>query len=363
MPTEDVFVTPELSGFFVPDTLYTGDRSLISVQVSDPQGIPDIVSVTLDFSNTGGDVAEKAMADDGLSGDIIAGDGMYVWLMTREKLNGISGKLAVSVTAEDQNGHRSLSILDSCWISAEETPRKPVLSQAVFPDSLTNDNVTDVFFSIQVQDEQGLETIDSVWCDLYLPYAPMPFFRLYLFDDGEHGDEIQADGLYTIRANLGTEVRSSGLYTLRFQARDRSGLLSKAFVATLPVIQENEVPVIFQVTAPASLSRGDADPIQLIIIEAEVHDLQGLQDIKRVYFNSYLPNGNASRDNPILLFDDGGQSADVESGDETAGDGVYSTTIQFPSNVPLGVYRFDFFAEDISGGLSDVWQHELTVTE
>jgi hypothetical protein len=114
-------------------------------------------------------------------------------------------------------------------------------------------------------------------------------------------------------------------------------------------------PVISNLIAPDSVTIGNDST--KIFLSITVWDQNGLNDISSVFFNSYIPpDGHASSANPIKMYDDG------THGDKTAGDGIYSTYVILPSTgVPHGTFRWDFFAQDKSGLLSNKISHNVVV--
>jgi len=89
----------------------------------------------------------------------------------------------------------------------------------------------------------------------------------------------------------------------------------------------------------------------------QVSDPNCIADLKRVFFNTFLPNGNPSSGNPFVMRDDG------KEGDVVADDSRYSLTIQITAQNATGTYRFEFQAEDKKGALSNKITHNITVTD
>jgi hypothetical protein len=59
------------------------------------------------------------------------------------------------------------------------------------------------------------------------------------------------------------------------------------------------------------------------------------------------------------MYDDGNLSG--ISGDDIAGDGIYSIIIQLPPNTQKGKYRFEFQAIDKSNASSNILTHYIYV--
>ncbi|GAF71898.1 unnamed protein product, partial [marine sediment metagenome] len=170
-------------------------------------------------------------------------------------------------------------------------------------------SLADVFLSIRVEDPQGLGDVDSVWFQVYSSTSPVPYLNGELLDNGTEGDAVEEDSVFSACLNLEGKLK--------------------------------DPPVLFGIEAPSTISRASADNF---LVSVRVMDPQGLGDIKSVYFNTTKPDGSPASGNPFEMFDDG------TSGDIQPGDGIYSLTVSITPQNATGIYRFDFFAEDYSGG-------------
>jgi hypothetical protein len=98
---------PTLSaGYLLPRAAPADGRTevVVRVQVSDPQGLTDIASVTLDGTALGR--GKIALRDDGWSNDGAASDGVYGGVFTVAPGTS-SGEQILLVTAQDKAGHRA----------------------------------------------------------------------------------------------------------------------------------------------------------------------------------------------------------------------------------------------------------------
>ncbi|MCR4418049.1 MAG: hypothetical protein NUV92_09955 [Ignavibacteria bacterium] len=120
---------------------------------------------------------------------------------------------------------------------------------------------------------------------------------------------------------------------------------------------QNVPPIVRNLQAPSVLNLHPTDTLK-IILSIEAYDPDGREDIKSVFFNSFLPDGSPSRSNPIYLYDDGNYQA---NGDQQANDGIYSRIIILPPNTPKGTYRFEFQAFDKKNESSNIISHNLVV--
>ncbi len=107
-------LTPErLSPAAIPADGQTG--SLVQVQVSDPQGLADIASVTVDLTTLGGKVV--SLKDDGRSNDGAAMDGLFGGLLTLP-YGASSGEATLAAVARDRAGHQTSTTLGSLVVLA-----------------------------------------------------------------------------------------------------------------------------------------------------------------------------------------------------------------------------------------------------
>ena len=350
--------TPVWEWISAPDILYLESSSAypVVVSVTDPQGRTDLRTVELSIRReaTGETVWVDTLRDDGLGGDILPRDGRFFSVFTESVAEGIAGTYMLFITAEDKSGHtatgqpRTMEAVDS------EKNLAPGISEPVAPDTLSEDDLSEVVITLRVGDPQGLDDIDSVIVRIYPPYQPVWSHSLLLLDDGPPGDQIAGDGVFSLKTDVSGMFPGSGTYALHFRAIDSGGLSSAPLVRFIQVSRSNDPPVLSGLSAPESLSRSSGQPI---LLSVRATDPQGAADIRTVAFNTTRPDGVASSGNPFAMFDDG------SSGDETAGDGVYSLTIAITAQNMTGAYRFDFYAEDLSGVRSAVLTHFINVVE
>jgi len=154
-----------------------------------------------------------------------------------------------------------------------------------------------------------------------------------------------------------TKRKNTGNYLLKLFGCNSDKRISNYILTNLILYRENHNPQIEKIYAPDTIIISEG--IQKYKLIAKVFDYEGLIDIKKVFFNSYKPDGSASNGNPFIMYDDGDKNG--ISGDDIAGDGLYSLTIQITPQNPKGTYRFDFYAMDKSDSLSNVYSHFITV--
>jgi hypothetical protein len=183
---------------------------------------------------------------------------------------------------------------------------------------------------------------------------------VYLYNDGNdsiHGDITKDDNTFSNKYPF-SQSFLNGNYNIRFFVQDLNNKV--LMVAEHNFRYNNNItdipPIVFNLIAPDTASiASDTLHIPLFIQAA---DSNGLNDIQYVYFNSFLPSGKASSQNPFLLYDDGNSI----HGDVLAGDGIYSQIISLPpSGVTLGTYRWEFQAIDRERKISNIIIHNIVV--
>jgi hypothetical protein len=181
-----------------------------------------------------------------------------------------------------------------------------------------------------------------------------------LFDDGDmahHGDAAKGDNTFSNKYPF-SQSFFNGKYSIQYYIINN---IDKAvLVAVHNFVYNNNItdiaPVVFNLVAPDTVTiSSDTVHINLSI---QVADSNGLNDIEYVYFNSFLPNGNPSSQNPFLMYDD----ANSIHGDAVAGDGIYSQIISLPpAGVTKGTYRWEFQARDRGKKTSNIIIHNIVV--
>ncbi|MFC1493291.1 hypothetical protein ACFL6O_04965, partial [candidate division KSB1 bacterium] len=216
------------------------------------------------------------------------------------------------------------------------------------PDTIdiTNSSLTSV--TVKCVDYSGPDDIRSVTGNIYLPYSPVPDNTIDFNDNGTGEDQIAGDSIFTAIFPHDI-VNEEGVFSILVEAIDQKGQRSNEVFKDIYVKGdfENYPPEITSVTIPDSAEAADTS----LLLECEVADQNGLTNIDRVYFETFKPDGSASSGNPFPMWDDGGtiNQGGYFSGDQTAGDGIYSLRINLSATQDRGTYTFKFTAVDKSG--------------
>lgn len=197
---------------------YSNSEIFISIVVN-PDRITEVGSVNFTVFNQDENdevVAQGQLEDNGKNGDIIANNGEYT-----KRFNKIldPGKYRTLVEVM-QNGER----IDSTSRTLLVDPPPPSISLVerteVFVDS------SFAFYSVEVEDENGLDYIEGVYCQLFFPDDQGSGSIDPLYDNGENADEQADDGIYTYAFVLPQPLPYYGTYEFKFWAVNRAELHS-----------------------------------------------------------------------------------------------------------------------------------------
>ena len=214
---------PVLQSSEVPFVLDLDNQNDIKVTatVFDPQGSDDIDTVFCDVYPPGSPISyyHAILNDNGVEGDSVASDLIYT------------------------------AVFDL----SDQLTDPPIIENVVVPENLSRNQEELVLLSATVTDPQGLGDVKNVYFKAFkpdgTPASERPFF--IMFDDGDaenHGDEIANDGTYSILIQISPEnnkgsyrfefyaedfTELKGTSKFRFQAKDKSGTLSRASVQSV----------------------------------------------------------------------------------------------------------------------------------
>jgi len=201
---------------------------------------------------------------------------------------------------------------------------------------------------------------------------------LELKDEGENGDILKDDGLYSLKVINNTLTQNpiseddKGRVYMDFQAT--YGNVSP-FMVRDSFYLGNIIPIILSISAPDTIFLPDSGGVIFELVKAKVKDANALDDIRRVGFVSYHVEGDSflNEGNIINLYDDGSEVIIYEpnftSGDEVANDSTYSFRIPVfgPGNpdpalqTKTGTFNWTFEAMDMANTYSDTVIHRVIV--
>jgi len=271
------------------------------------------------------------------SDDLVSRDGKFSRLINA-RFAAEEGHFIFRVTA--WFGGESVQTTEDTVSVALSVP--PQLSNLTLPDTLESG-----FSPLQISllaidpDPPSSDSVTSVEMKLYSPGGALL------------GDPTQLEplgnGLYgtTLTADLAVGY-SSDLYTFAFRARDTFDEESDSLGRQ--VYMENLAPYLTDATLPDTVVLPPATDTTYFPITVRCWDDQTVEDISQVSIQALKPD-TVTWGSLVELFDDG----DFDySGDEVAGDSVYTRIVAiYPSN-DLGLYQFYFRAEDKAGNQSEI---------
>ena len=246
---------------------------------------------------------------------------------------------------------------------------------------LQNDQI--LYFAIDVASSYRTSSLDITstklkWFGTEKTNTPDSF---QLKDDGEDGDILKDDGLYSLKINNDSLVLSNpieydlktGKVYLEFEAT--YGNASPPFMVEDSFSLGNIIPQIETITAPDTIFLPDSGSVIFQLVTATVKDANGPSDIRGVGFFSYHVDESTflNEGNIINLYDDGSEvilyEPNFTSGDEDPNDGTYSFKIPVfgPGNsdpeleTKTGTFLWIFDAVDMANTHSNPDTHTVVV--
>jgi len=171
--------------------------------------------------------------------------------------------------------------------------------------------------------------------------------------------EKSADNEYSTTVGMDKDIPSL-TYTIDYyyqtQLQEKKKIASHDFEYNN--MQSNVAPIIsnplFYYIDEEPMLRDTLEDNKEFIFSIDVDDANGLNDIDSVYTYFYSPNNPSAL--LFILYDNG----EDKNGDETAGDGIYSGKNIFAQGTE-GIRKFEFFARDRAGLLSNMITHNVVV--
>jgi hypothetical protein len=224
-----------------------------------------------------------------------------------------------------------------------------------------NYNPLDTFLTINVE-FVTFDQVSSVYSNIYGPdQKKINIEKIFLYDNGNpnNADQISGDGKFTNRVPF-TDDLLNGNYLIEYYVSDKSNVINKIGQETFLYNngRTNIPPVISNLTSPDTITLNSSFVYEFFSVQVE--DSNGLGDVKDVYIQSYRPDGTTSGIT-TSLYDDGGLVITPSSGDQVAGDGIYSLIVSLPHTTTKGLWRFVFRAIDRGNKLSNEISHNILV--
>jgi hypothetical protein len=224
----------------------------------------------------------------------------------------------------------------------------------VSPSDSIQYNPVDSLITIRIAFNSA-SSIQSVYCDVYAAdNSKLNSSPLSLLDNGNiaNGDVTANDGSFANKIPL-SESYPNGIYNIKYFVTDKSNSTNQVALGTFKFNngQANIAPVISNLILVDSVNVGID-----FVFSVLVTDQNGYNDINKVYFELYRPDGTVVKDgngnSKFDLYDDGDFTV---RGDQTAGDGIFSFKNSFlnDASTQRGFWRFEFEAIDRGNKLSN----------
>ncbi len=231
----------------------------------------------------------------------------------------------------------------------------PSLNIDSLPSSGGSTSVT-VIITASANDIDG--DLRRVSTEISRPSASSPFLVVAMRNDGVAPDASALDDIFTGTAIFQATRAQAGAYLVSVGAWDQNQMRSGQVTNTLLLTRNNSRPLLdsASLTAPDTLTRPTTGSI-LFSISIAATDSDGLADVRQVYMQ------NLATSNRDFLLDDGGltQPGGISSGDELAGDGIFTVVFQLPSTVPVGRYDYILQAADTFADTSRSIPYSLVI--
>ena len=195
----------------------------------------------------------------------------------------------------------------------------------------------------------GSSEVNEVFCDIFasdeskLNSSP---FQLFDNNDNRFENDFPLSEFYPI-----------GIYNITYYIKNPDASMQQ--IARRSFNYDNGQPNL-----PPEIANTVVDPDTVVVTaptaiftSVQASDPNGQNDILKVYFIVYRPDGSTNG-SELELFDDGNVD---DNGDIIAGDGIYSRLIQVDETNDKGTYRFEFQAIDRGGKSSNIIDHFVLI--
>jgi len=211
--------------------------------------------------------------------------------------------------------------------------------------------------------------VNDVFCDIIASdQSKLNSSPFQLFDDN---DDNRFENDFPL-----SEIYPNGIYNIKYYVKNADETLQQVALGSFKYNngQDNEPPEIANTVVDPDTAV--VTTATVIFTSVEASDPNGQNDILKVYFIVYKPDGSTNG-SELELFDDGVYKPDGstngselelfddgnvdDNGDLVAGDGIYSRLIQVDETNDKGTYRFEFQSIDRGGKSSNIIDHFVLI--
>ncbi|MDA0987344.1 MAG: hypothetical protein O3A55_07090 [Bacteroidetes bacterium] len=188
------------------------------------------------------------------------------------------------------------------------------------------------------------------YCEIYDQKKSKLIGSGNLNNDGVLPDISKSDSVFT--GNITATIQRSYIGKLNaILSISNNNLNFDKHILSIPITRSNLPPSISNLIIKDSITLSQTT--QTIPITIQATDPDGLNDILKVELTSYRMPDTLTIRGKFQMFDDGGKNLQSGNTDSKEGDGIYTLSVQLPSNTVTGTYLFIFQATDKSTSVSN----------
>lgn len=292
----------------------------ITVEISESDGLLDIMEVTIDLTSLEGSMTD--LYDDGTNGDLNANDAVFS--ISSISTTVVPLKYFLPITIKDWSGNVVVETLE--LIVVDHRDQEPAVSIPIIsPGSIKNNGEETTLITLAADDDKGIERV-------YVDLGPICGNQTaQMYDDGSNGDVISSDSTYS-RLITASPNCSAGVKELTIYVQD-TGNNIVSVITSLNIMEWNKAPTIIA-SGPLQMTNNGEETG---LIEAEASDDEN--NLESVVIDLSPLGGNRNE----VMFDDG------TNGDLIGNDSIYSRVIIIDVNYTNTILILNITAFDISG--------------
>lgn len=313
----------------VPSVVPLRGKTEFFVGVSDPDGTDTIAKVTIDLIDIGGGILELKETAGAVAGSVVPE--IYTGEFTLPNAV-VPGVYSLDVRALDSSGNAStipLFLTVSALVSSTNAPT--ILQDFSLPDNVPADGRTNVTFTIEVEDTDGVQ--DVVIARIDLTPLGLPVMPLTL--DGSTTTPESNRGFFVSQEIQVPRTASTGSYDLLVEIEDSDGG-SDSTLLSLDVGGSfgGEAPSFIDVRFVPEVG----SPGGQVRLFAEVEDKNSADDASLTVVADFTDIRLDTEDLDAII--------NFPSGTVVTRNTFASSTLKIPEDLPVGVYDIPLTAVD-----------------
>lgn len=179
--------------------------------------------VDLDLNGFALSELQTTLNDSGLDGDVISGDKVFSRNIVLDRIDSTNGLIIANYNIIE-NGVSIKSYVDSLEIIAN---LPPVITEITMPDTIVRPSTGSktLLFSISVDDPNGAYDVINAYFQVLSNSTGQWSSDYGMFDNGEEGDEIAGDGIFSRGLQISSSNSAATNY-FRFRVKDTAANFS-----------------------------------------------------------------------------------------------------------------------------------------